>query len=153
MRYVPRMWENLTVGRTFDVILVVAANRRHRERLRRLFGGRDGWGAAPDADAVCFASLDELGRPWQGGNFDASLFAVQRVQGLLRKQKIPLDQGRSLAVLVAGEGTRAYPLTAAEGGNKSMIRTPACPGHRPLRLVELVIAQYHQILDDVEPGR
>jgi len=147
------MWENLGVGRTFDVILVVAANRRHRERLRRLFEGRDGWDTPLGADAVFFASLDELGRPWRGGNFDASLFAVQRIRRLLRKRGIPLGQGRSLAVLVAGQGTRAYPLTAAEGGNKSMIRTPACPGHRPLRLVELVIAQYHQILNDVEPGR
>lgn len=153
MRYVPRMWENLGVGRTFDVILVVAANRRQRERLRRLFQARDGRDSPLGADAVFLASLDELGRPWRGGNFGASLFAVQRIQRLLRKRGIPLGQGRSLAVLAAGQGTRAYPLTAAEGGNKSMIRTPACLGHRPLRMVELVIAQYHQILDEVEPGR
>jgi hypothetical protein len=147
------MWKNLGAGRTFDVTLVVAANRHHRERLRRLFEQRDGWNEHFGADAVSFASLDEFGRPWKGGNFDASLFAAQRIRRLLRKRGIPEGQGKSLAVLVAGQGTRAYPLTAAEGGNKSMIQTPACLGQRPLRLVELVIAQYHQILEEVEPGR
>ena len=34
-----------------------------------------------------------------------------------------------------------------------MIRTPAQIGGHPLRMVELVIAQYHQILDEIQPGR
>lgn len=153
MRYVPRMWENLGAGRTFDVTLVVASNRHQRERLRRHFAGKGGWNAVFGDGAVDLASLDELGRPWKGGNFDASLFAVQRVRRLLRLRGMPEDQGRCLVVLVAGQGTRAYPLTAAEGGNKSMIRTPARLGDRSLRLIELVLAQYHQILDEVEPGR
>jgi hypothetical protein len=153
MRYVPRMWENLSTGRTFDVTLVVVADIRQRERLRRHFGQGGGWNTAFSHRPVEFASLDELGRPWRGGNFDASLFALQRIRRLLLQRGVPDGQGRSLVVLAAGQGTRAYPLTAAEGGNKSMIRTPAQVGQRSLRLIELVLAQYHQILDEVEPGR
>jgi hypothetical protein len=102
---------------------------------------------------VLFASLDELGRPWRGGNFEASLFAVQRIRRLLAKRDVPVGEGKSLAVLVAGGGTRAYPLTVSEGGDKSMIKTPARVGRRVLRIVELVVAQYHQIPDEVELGR
>ena len=89
----------------------------------------------------------------EGGQLRRLPFAVQRIRRLLTQRGVPEGEGRSLAVLAAGHGTRAYPLTAAEGGNKSMIRTPAQIGRYPLRIVELVIAQYHQILDEVEPGR
>ena len=153
MRFVPRMWDNLRAGRSFDAILVVTATTAQRDRLRRHFRGNAPWTAGSSPPLVQVAALDELGRPWRGGNFDASLFAVQGIRRLLRRRGIPEGDGRSLAVLAAGERTRAYPLTAAEGGSKSMIRTPAEMGGRSLRLVELVIAQYHQILDDVEPGR
>lgn len=153
MRYISRMWENLRTGRTFDVILVVAASARQRDRLRRHFEQEDGWNTVFGDPPVVFASLDELGRPWKGGNFDASLFAVQRIRRLLSQRGVAEGEGKSLAVLAAGHGTRAYPLTVAEGGDKSMIRTPAPLGKRGLSMVELVVAQYHQILDDVEPGR
>jgi hypothetical protein len=147
------MWKNLRAGRTFDVILVVAASARQRGHLRRHFEQEGGWNTVFHGAPVAFASLDELGRPWRGGNFDASLFAVQRIRRLLSQRGVPAETGKSLAVLVAGHGTRAYPLTVAEGGDKSMIRTPAQLGQRGLSMVELVVAQYHQILDDVEPGR
>ena len=153
MRYVPRMWENLRAGNSFDVILVVATTGLQRERLRRCFERKAGQDPGFGPPSVEFASLDELGRPWSGGNFNASIFAVQRIRRLLVQRGVSGSLGRCLAVLVAGDGTRAYPLTAAEGGNKSMIQTPAQMGRRSLRLVELVVAQYHQILDDIEPGR
>jgi hypothetical protein len=153
MRYISRMWENLRAGRTFDVILVVAASAHQRDRLRRHFQQEGGWNTVFDGAPVAFASLDEMGRPWRGGNFDASLFAVQRIRRLLSQRGVAEGEGKSLAVLAAGHGTRAYPLTVAEKGDKSMIRTPAQLGQRGLSMVELVVAQYHQILDDVEPGR
>jgi hypothetical protein len=147
------MWENLWAGNSFDVVLIVAATGLQCERLRRCFERKSGQNPGFGPPSVEFASLDELGRPWAGGNFDASLFAVQRIRRLLLQRGASEAQSRSLAVIVAGDGTRAYPLTAAEGGNKSMIQTPAQMGRRSLRLVELVVAQYHQILDDIEPGR
>ncbi len=153
MRYISKMWDNLGSGRTFDVIVVVVANAFQRDRLRRHLRGRGGWSTIVSEPPVHVASLDELGRPWRGGNFDASLFAIQRIRRLLTQRGVPEGEGRSLAVLASGHGTRAYPLTAAEGGNKSMIRTPAQVGRHPLRVVELVMAQYHQILDELEPGR
>lgn len=153
MRYISRMWDNLGAGRSFDVIVVVVANAFQRDRLRRHLQRPGGWSTVVPEPTVHVASLDELGRPWRGGNFDASLFAIQRVRRLLTQRAVPEGEGRCLAVLAAGHGTRAYPLTAAEGGNKSMIRTPAQVGRHPLRVVELVLAQYHQILDEVEPGR
>jgi hypothetical protein len=153
MRFVPRMWQNLEIGRSFDAILVVTANAAQRVRMRSHFRQNDAWAGHYAKSPIQFASLDELRRPWKGGNFDASLFAIQRIRQLLQWRGISEMEGRSLIVLAAGEGTRAYPITAAERGNKCMIRTPAEVQGRSLRLVELVIAQYHQILDDLEPGR
>ncbi len=153
MPYVSRMWDNLSAGLTFDVILVLTSDLEQLDLLRSHFHRVDGWNRAFHHRPVHFASLDELGRPWRGGNFDASLVGIQRVRRLLRQKGIPDDAGKSLVVLASGQGTRAYPLTAAERGNKCMIRTPAQMNRRSLRLIELVIAQYHQILDEVEPGR
>jgi hypothetical protein len=116
MRYISRMWENLRAGRTFDVILVVAASARQRGHLRRHFEQEGGWNTIFDGAPVAFASLDELGRPWRGGNFDASLFAVQRMRRLLSQRGVPAEEGKSLAVLAAGHGTRAYPLPWRRGG-------------------------------------
>jgi hypothetical protein len=147
------MWDNLSSGVTFDVILVLTADLQQLDLLRGHFHRENGWNRAFQHRPVHFASLDELGRPWRGGNFDASLVGIQRVRRLLRQEGIPDESGKSLVVLASGQGKRAYPLTAAEGGNKCMIRTPAQLNRRSLRLIELVIAQYHQILDDVEPGR
>jgi len=153
MPYVSRMWDNLSAGLTFDVILVLTSDLQQLHLLRSHFHREDGWNRAFQHRPVHFASLDELGRPWRGGNFDASLVGIQRVRRLLQQEGIPDEAGKSLVVLASGQGTRAYPLTAAEGGNKCMIRTPAQLNRRSLRLIELVIAQYHQILDEVEPGR
>jgi hypothetical protein len=152
-KYIRHMRSALRVGRTFDLILVVAGSRGQGERVGRHFSRLQEETAVFRALPIEVVSLDELGRPWRGGNFDASVFAIQRVRRMLTQQGVDEEKARSLIVLAAGSGTRAYPITAVEGGNKALIYTPSQEDGVPLRMVDFVIAQYHQILDEMEPGR
>lgn len=153
LNHIRRMWAVLREGRSFDLIVVVTGNRFQRAHVHRHFQHLREATTVFRSLPIHVVSLDELGRPWRGRNFDASVFAIQRVRRLLTQLGLDEEEARVLIVLAAGSGTRAYPLTAAERGNKGLIYTPLEADGLPLRMVDLVITQYHQILEEIEPGR